>query len=48
MISKEHYTSLYSLARERAFILKNIKASFATSSLFLFNLDRVLRSIPAC
>ncbi len=26
---------------------KNIKASFATSGLFLFNLDRVLRSMPA-
>jgi hypothetical protein len=27
-------------------MLKNIKASFATSGLFLFNLDRVLRDIP--
>jgi hypothetical protein len=28
------------------FILKNIKAGFTVSSLILFNLDRVLRSIP--
>jgi hypothetical protein len=46
-ISKEHFTSLYSPARERAFISKNIKASFATSGLFPFNPDRVLRSMPA-
>jgi hypothetical protein len=47
MISKEHFTSLYSPARKIAFTLKNIKASFAASSLFLFNPDRVLRSMPA-
>jgi hypothetical protein len=44
-ISKEHFTSLYSSAREKAFISKNIIASFTVSSLFLFNLDRVLRSM---
>jgi hypothetical protein len=27
-------------------MLKNIKASFIISSLFLFNLNKVLRSIP--
>jgi hypothetical protein len=47
IIGKEYFTSLYSPARERAFMLKNIKAGFAISGLFLFNLDRVLRSIPA-
>ncbi|TVY17574.1 hypothetical protein LARI1_G004946 [Lachnellula arida] len=46
-IGKEHFTSLYCLARERAFTPKNIKAGFAASGLFLFNLDRVLRSMPA-
>jgi hypothetical protein len=46
-ISKEHFTSLYSLARARAFTLKNIKASFAICGLFPLNLDRVLRSMPA-
>jgi hypothetical protein len=29
------------------FTPKNIKAGFATSGLFPFNLDRVLRSMPA-
>ena len=47
MISKEHFTSLYSPARDRAFTPKNIKAGFATSGLFPFNPDRVLRSMPA-
>ena len=47
MIGKEHFTSLYSPARERAFMLKNIKAGFAASGLFLLNPDRVLRSMPA-
>jgi hypothetical protein len=45
-ISKKHFTSLYSPARERAFMPKNIKASFTISSLFPFNPDRVLRSMP--
>jgi hypothetical protein len=46
-IGKEHFTSLYSPARERAFTPKNIKAGFAASGLFPFNPDRVLRSMPA-
>jgi hypothetical protein len=46
-IGKEHFTSLYSSTRERAFTSKNIKAGFAVSGLFPFNPDRVLRSIPA-
>ena len=45
-IGKEHFTSLYSPARERAFTPKNIKAGFAASGLFPFNPDRVLRSMP--
>ncbi|TVY38216.1 hypothetical protein LSUB1_G004229 [Lachnellula subtilissima] len=47
IIGKEHFTSLYYPARERAFTPKNIKAGFAASSLFPFNPDRVLRSMPA-
>jgi hypothetical protein len=47
MISKEHFTSLYSPVRERAFTPKNIKAGFAISGLFPLNPDRVIRSIPA-
>jgi hypothetical protein len=45
-IGKKYFTSLYNLARKRAFTLKNIKAGFATSSLFLFNPDKILRSMP--
>lgn len=45
-IDKEHFTYLYKPARERAFTAKNIKAGFAASGLFPFNLDRVLRSVP--
>jgi hypothetical protein len=43
---KEHFTSLYKPARERAFTPKNIKAGFAASSLFLFSPERVLRTVP--
>ena len=46
-IGKEHFTSLYSPVREKAFTPKNIKAGFAASGLFPFNPDRVLRSMPA-
>jgi hypothetical protein len=45
-IGKEHFTSLYSPARERAFTPKNIKAGFAASGLFPFNPERVLRTVP--
>jgi hypothetical protein len=45
-IGKEHFTSLYSAAREKAFTSTNIIASFAASGLFPFNPDRVLRSMP--
>jgi hypothetical protein len=45
-IGKEHFTSLYSPARRKAFTLKNIVAGFAASGLFPFNPNRVLRSIP--
>jgi hypothetical protein len=45
-IGKQHFTSLFSPAREKAFTLKNIKAGFAASGLFPFNPDRVLRDMP--
>jgi hypothetical protein len=56
-IGKEHFTSLYSPAREKAFTSlyspargkaftsKNIIVGFAASGLFPFNPDRVLRSM---
>jgi hypothetical protein len=45
-IGKQHFTSLFSPARERAFTPKNINAGFAVSGLFPFNPDRVLRHMP--
>jgi hypothetical protein len=45
-IGKSHFTSLYYPARTRAFTKKNILAGWAKSSLFPFNLDRVLRDTP--
>jgi hypothetical protein len=44
-IDKEHFTSLYSPARETAFTSKNIKVDFAASGLVPFNPNRVLRDI---
>jgi hypothetical protein len=45
-VGKEHFISLYSPARERAFTKRNITAAWAASSLFPFNPDRVLRHTP--
>lgn len=45
-IGKEHFNSLFSPARVKAFTAKNIKASFAATGLFPFNPDRVLSSMP--
>jgi hypothetical protein len=45
-IGKQHFTSLFSPVRERAFTPKNIKAGFAASGLFPLNPDRVLRDMP--
>ena len=44
-IGKEHFTTLYSAARERAFTRKNILAGFAACGLFPFNPERVLRDM---
>jgi hypothetical protein len=44
-IGKEHFTSLYSPAREKALTKRNITATWAASGLFPFNPDRVLRTI---
>jgi hypothetical protein len=45
-IGKEHFTYLYSSARQRALTPRNIKAGFKASGLFPFNPDRVLTHIP--
>ncbi|KAK7179098.1 transposase [Paraphaeosphaeria sporulosa] len=45
-VGKEHFTSLYKPAREKAFSKRNITASWAATGLFPFNPERVLRSMP--
>ena len=45
-IGKQHFTSLYSHAREKAFTERNITAAWAACGLFPFNPDRVLRVTP--
>jgi hypothetical protein len=45
-VGKEHFTSLYSPARARAFTKRNITSAWAATGLFPFNPDRVLRDIP--
>jgi hypothetical protein len=45
-IGKEHFTSVYSPARERAFTKRNITSAWAACGLFPFNLDRVMRKTP--
>jgi hypothetical protein len=42
-VGKQHFTSLYSPAREKAFTKRNITARWAACGLFPFNPDRVLR-----
>jgi hypothetical protein len=45
-VGKQHFTSLYSPAREKAFTKRNIIAGWAACGLFPFNPDRVLRMTP--
>ncbi len=45
-IGKQHFTSLYSPARELAFSEKNIVAGWSKAGLFPFNPDRVLSDMP--
>ncbi|KFY05438.1 hypothetical protein V491_09129 [Pseudogymnoascus sp. VKM F-3775] len=44
-IGKEHFTSLYSPARDKAFTKRNITAAWAASGLFPLNPDRVLKTM---
>ena len=44
-VGKEHFTALYSAAREKAFTPHNIRAGWGRSGLYPFNPDRVLRDI---
>lgn len=45
-VGKEHFTSLYKPARERALTKRNVTAGWAASGLFPFNPERVLRHTP--
>ena len=47
MVGKDHFTSLYSPAKARAFTKRNIKAAWAATGLLPFNPDRILRHTPA-
>ena len=46
IVGKEHFTSLYSPAREKALTKRNITAGWAATGLFPFNPERVLRDTP--
>jgi hypothetical protein len=45
-VGKQHFTYLYSLAREKAFTKRNILEAWRGSGLFPFNSNRVLAEIP--
>ena len=45
-VGKQHFTSLYSPARKKAFTKRNITAAWAACGLFPFNPDRVLKKTP--
>ena len=45
-IGKQHFTYLYSPARERAITKRNILAGWKASGLYPFNPDKVLKDIP--
>jgi hypothetical protein len=44
-VNKEHFTAIYSRARERGMTRKNILAGWAKTGLFPFNPSRILRDI---
>jgi hypothetical protein len=45
-VGKQHFTSLYSPARDKAFTERNIRKAWAACGLFPLNPDRVLRVTP--
>jgi hypothetical protein len=46
MVGKEHFTYLYSPARDRALTSRNIRAGWSAAGLFPFNPEQVLRDVP--
>ena len=45
-VGKQHFTLLYSRARDRAFTIRNIKSGFAATGLIPSDRNRVLQDIP--
>jgi hypothetical protein len=45
-VGKEHFTSLYKPAREKALTRRNIMAGWSATGLYPFNPERVLRKLP--
>jgi hypothetical protein len=45
-VGKEHFTYLYSPARDRALTKKDIRAGWTATGLFPFNPERVLTEFP--
>ena len=45
-IGKLHFTEMYSKSKAKALTPRNIKAAWAKAGLYLWNPDRVLRTIP--
>ena len=46
IVGKEHFTYLYSPARDRALTKRNIRAGWSATGLFPLNPERVLRDVP--
>jgi hypothetical protein len=46
IVGKEHFTYLYSPARDTALTKRNIRAGWAATGLYPFNPERVLKDIP--
>jgi hypothetical protein len=46
IVGKEHFTYLYSPARDCALTKRNIRAGWSATGLFPFNPERVLRDVP--
>ena len=45
-IDKEHFTYMYSPAREKVFTVRNIRSGWSGTGLFPFNPNKILDKIP--
>jgi hypothetical protein len=46
IVGKDHFTYLYSPARDRALTQRNIRAGWSATGLYPFNPERVLKEVP--